>query len=103
MLCDVEVPRAVRKTDPAALPAAAAVIAKLGQVELDDHVRSLAATVDPSALRSLDAIHLASALSLAPPQGSNSVDMFVTYDRRLASAARAAGLTVVAPGASPPV
>jgi uncharacterized protein len=43
-------------------------------------------------LGSLDAIHLATALRLS------SVDAFVTYDKRQAAAARAAGLVVVSPG-----
>lgn len=42
-------------------------------------------------LRSLDALHLASAIGIA-------VDALVTYDLRMAEAARAAGLVVVAPG-----
>lgn len=43
-------------------------------------------------LRALDALHLEAALRL-------DVDAILTYDRRLAEAARAAGLDVVAPGA----
>jgi predicted nucleic acid-binding protein len=61
-------------------------------VELDESMASIAATVEPSQLRSLDAIHLASALALGP-----DLETFVSYDARLADAARAAGLTVVAP------
>lgn len=52
-----------------------------------------AADAAPPALRSLDAIHLATALSLADAD----VDV-ITYDERLADAARANGLTVVQPG-----
>jgi predicted nucleic acid-binding protein len=60
-------------------------------VDLSRDVRDLAAKVAPE-LRSLDAVHLATALSL-------DVDLdFVTYDDRLAVAARAAGLRVVQPG-----
>ena len=53
-----------------------------------------AATIDPTELRTLDAIHLATALSL----GFADLD-FVTYDTRLATAARSHGLRVVGPGA----
>lgn len=42
-------------------------------------------------LRFLDAVHLASAIAIA-------VDVLVTYDLRMAEAARAAGLVVIAPG-----
>jgi predicted nucleic acid-binding protein len=51
-----------------------------------------AALMEPRGLRTLDAIHLATALELKP-----GLEAFVTYDRRLAGAARGAGLQVVAP------
>ena len=52
-----------------------------------------AGTLAPgTALRSLDALHVAAALSLGP-----AVAHFVTYDVRLAAAARDHGLDVVAP------
>jgi predicted nucleic acid-binding protein len=60
-------------------------------VDLSRDVRDLAAKVAPE-LRSLDAVHLATALSIG-------VDLdFVTYDDRQAAAARAEGLRVVQPG-----
>lgn len=52
-----------------------------------------AAMADPPLLRSLDAIHLATALSI----GDAQVEV-ITYDTRFAAAARANGLTVVQPG-----
>lgn len=52
-----------------------------------------AAAAEPPLLRSLDAIHLATALSI----GDAQVEV-ITYDRRFAEAARASGLTVVQPG-----
>jgi predicted nucleic acid-binding protein len=60
-------------------------------IDLSRDVRDLAAKIAPE-LRSLDAVHVATALSL-------DVDLdFVTYDDRQAAAARAAGLRVVQPG-----
>ena len=59
---------------------------------LDDAVVASAGTLEPVSLRSLDAIHLASALDLR-----TELDGFVTYDARLAEAARAHRLPVVAP------
>jgi predicted nucleic acid-binding protein len=50
------------------------------------------AKLDPPGLRSVDAIHLASALAIR-----DELAALVTYDIRLAEAARAAGLTVLAP------
>lgn len=61
-------------------------------IELDATVAESAAAIGPPALRSLDAIHLASALALV-----DDLESFVTYDARLAGAARVAGLTVAAP------
>jgi predicted nucleic acid-binding protein len=53
-----------------------------------------AATLQPAALRTLDALHLATALDLPLRPAA-----FFTYDRRLAAAARQAGLAVLSPGA----
>ena len=52
-----------------------------------------AANAEPRLLRSLDAIHVATALSI----GDAQVEV-ITYDQRFADAARATGLTVVQPG-----
>ena len=52
-----------------------------------------AAAADPPLLRSLDAIHLATALSI------EDADLeVITYDKRFADAARANGMTVIQPG-----
>jgi predicted nucleic acid-binding protein len=69
-----------------------AVLSSVEIVEFDAEVASRAARVGPPALRTLDAIHLASATALA-----GDLDAFVTYDLRLADAARAAGLPVISP------
>lgn len=60
--------------------------------ELDPGIASVAAGLPPPLLRTLDAIHLATAMALGP-----ELDAFVTYDDRLAEAARAVGLPVVRP------
>jgi predicted nucleic acid-binding protein len=69
----------------------AVVIDRLEVFELDDDIEQRAGEIGPSSLRTLDAIHLATALSI-PGLGS-----FVTYDDRLAEAARNVGLPVVRP------
>jgi predicted nucleic acid-binding protein len=61
-------------------------------VEVDASLADSAARLEPPALRSLDAIHLASALALA-----DELEAFVTYDARQADVARAVGLEVVSP------
>jgi predicted nucleic acid-binding protein len=94
--CDlvrVEVVRAVRVSDPEALPRARRVVGTLILIRLEDDLCESAANLDPPLLRSLDAIHLAAALSL----GSDLAGV-VTYDARLAHGARALGLPVEAPG-----
>jgi uncharacterized protein len=60
---------------------------------VDEEVRRRAVAVAGGMLRSLDAIHIATALAV----GDRELE-FVTYDDRQAEAARAAGLKVVQPG-----
>ena len=69
------------------------MIAATNLLEIDEQVLKLAATVEPNGLRSLDAIHLASALTLGSDLGA-----MVTYDSALAAAARAVGIEVLSPG-----
>jgi predicted nucleic acid-binding protein len=61
-------------------------------VGLDDQILERAAALDPPSLRSLDAIHVATALSL----GVNLVAL-VTYDERMIAAAQELGLPVASP------
>jgi predicted nucleic acid-binding protein len=67
------------------------ILDPIASVEFDSAIAATAAVLAPSSLRTLDAIHLATALALY------HVDAFVTYDRGLAEAARAVGLTVASP------
>ena len=91
----VEVHRAMgRYVGEPELAAIAAVWDRTVFIELDASVAESAGGIGPLALRSLDAIHLASALALA-----DDLESFVTYDARLADAARLAGLTVMTPSA----
>jgi predicted nucleic acid-binding protein len=83
---------AARQDEQPAEPQVDAVLANMLLVEVDELVAASAGTVAPTSLRTLDAIHLASAMTLAP-----ELDALITYDARLADAARAAGLNVVAP------
>jgi predicted nucleic acid-binding protein len=68
------------------------VLAAIVQLRIDEPVLALASTLRDPLLRSRDAIHLASALSLG-----DVPEAFVTYDQRLADAAARLKLTVVAP------
>jgi len=70
-----------------------AVLESVYLLDLSRTILHEAAALAPPALRTLDAIHLATALSI----GDRTLDV-ITYDARLAEAARASGLTVVQPG-----
>ena len=97
-LAAVEVRRAVRRAGAgdAVLGIAEAVLGRLTLVRVDEEVLALASRLPGRDLRTLDAIHVATALSLGDLPGA-----FVTYDRRLAAAAARHGLSVVHPGAEP--
>lgn len=62
------------------------------EIYLSDEVRDDASRL-PGSLRSLDAIHVASAALLG-----SELTALVTYDHRMADAARAAGLPITMPG-----
>lgn len=61
---------------------------------MDNPLLDEAASLEPPILRSLDAVHLATALSIREDLGA-----FFTYDQRLAEAAERHGLPVAAPTA----
>jgi len=87
-----EVARGIRRADPRR-ESPDEVMSAFHLVDVDAAVLKHAGRLEPVTLRALDAIHLASALSL----GITDLD-FVTYDDRLAHAARTHGLRVVRPG-----
>jgi len=94
-LAATEVHRALRRAGASAAVRrrADAVLAGLVLVWVDEPVLRRAASFADPALRALDAIHLATAMSLG-----DDPDAFVTYDARLARAARRQRLKVVHPG-----
>jgi predicted nucleic acid-binding protein len=93
-LLAVELLRLMRLVDQAAVGSAERfLIDDVDIVEILPPVLADAAVVEPVRLRTLDAIHLATARDLGP-----TVDVVLTYDRLLAEAARSAGLVVAAPG-----
>ena len=86
----VETRRALARvsTDPKTMDR---IMAPIGPIEFDAAIAATAALIQPLAIRTLDAIHLATALALY------RVDAFVTYDARLAEAARSLGFAVASP------
>lgn len=96
-LAAIECQRAVRRLGRnASLTARVShVLATCTMLHLDEPTLRLAEQVGGPHLRSLDAIHLAAALSMGDHPAA-----FVTYDERLAAAARACDLSVIAPATS---
>lgn len=93
--CDLvrtELMRAVRRVVPDRAVQARAVLDSLVLVECRPAVFDAAGRLDPTDLRSLDAIHLATALDLG-----DDLEHLVTYDDRMAGAAEANGVAVVTP------
>jgi predicted nucleic acid-binding protein len=72
---------------------ASAWLEGIALLAMDDPVLDEATSLGPPALRSLDALHLATALSIQDDLGA-----FFTYDKRLAEAAAEHGLPLVQPG-----
>lgn len=96
-LIEVEVPRALRRSAPDALIGVPSAIGRIFRVEMDATVRDTAAAFTDPMLRSLDAIHLATAQTLINASGGD-LTAFVTYDQRLLASAAAWGLPVASPG-----
>jgi predicted nucleic acid-binding protein len=92
VLTEIESFRALARYAPDAASRLPAVLDQIDLIDLDPHIRILAQTVRPVTVRSLDAIHLGTALHSRPELTS-----FVTYDKRLLDAAEAAGLPVDSP------
>ncbi len=91
-LARTEVLRALLGGGDAALLAGRQVLARVDLVRVNDRVLNAAATLMPIEVRSLDAIHLATAHQLGP-----DVHHLVTYDDRMAQAARALGIRTASP------
>lgn len=95
-LAEVELPRAIIRTGQLKrLASVPGVLARLDLFEIDDVIRTTAAAYQDPQLRSLDAIHLATASVAASVA---TLTALVTYDSRLAEAAASLGLPIAAPG-----
>jgi predicted nucleic acid-binding protein len=92
VVVEIEVEQVARRIGSGAIRRARSVLARLALVELDTEVRGRAAAIWPTELSVIDAIHLATALTLGDDLGA-----LCTYDGRLQDAASTAGVGVVAP------
>jgi uncharacterized protein len=91
-LARVEVVRAARPHGDAATRRARELLDRISLLRLDDVLLNAAAEVGGETLRSLDAVHLAAARALGP-----SLTEIITYDDRMARAAKSIDLVVGAP------
>lgn len=91
-LLGVEAVRACRRLGETVADSAQASLSDVALIPMDELVLTVARRLDPSELRSLDAIHLATALSIGTDLGA-----LFSYDDRLTVAATALGLPVLSP------
>jgi predicted nucleic acid-binding protein len=91
-LLRVEVTRTVSRAMPILLPDARDLLLAFSYVAIDDDIVEAAMNEPDRMLRSLDAIHLATARLLGPDLGA-----LATYDDRLAHAAGDAGIPTISP------
>jgi predicted nucleic acid-binding protein len=92
-LARTEVVRALMPSGMEAVLRGEEVLRRIALMRVNDRLLRAAGRMQPLELRSLDAIHLASASEFGP-----SVKQIVTYDERMTAAATAAGWSVAAPG-----
>jgi predicted nucleic acid-binding protein len=88
-----EVRRQARRSDPNSTDSALVVLRRFDLVPVDVSILDSASFLTPPTLRTLDAIHVATALSIR-----DDLEGLVTYDRRTIEAATLNGLSVESPG-----
>jgi predicted nucleic acid-binding protein len=92
ILLQTEALRAAGRLSPAHVAVARQLLRGLALIQTDRQLYAVAGALAPPELRSLDALHVAAALTL----GQDLAD-FVTYDTRMTHAAQTHGLPVVSP------
>ena len=93
-IAEVEFVRTIRRRAPEFLDDSLQVLAALISLLVNTSTKLRAQGLPPAQLRTLDAIHLATALEIQP-----DLEAMVSYDNRLIDASREAGLDVISPGA----
>ena len=91
-LLRAEALRAVRHLGVEALASVREALRRIDLVAIDDRILDAAGTLEPRVLRALDAIHVATAVAIG-----DDLDVIVTYDDRMAEAARLLGLSTAMP------
>lgn len=93
-LTEVELSRAIRRSEPELLSTVPAALQRLALYDVDEAVRATAAAYEDPMIRSLDAIHLATADAIL----GDDLTALVAYDKRLLAAAESVGLPTASPG-----
>lgn len=91
-LLRTEALRAVRHLGAEAMATVREGLRRVDLIGIDDRILDAAGMLEPRILRTLDAIHLATALSLG-----DDLAEIVTYDERMTEAARSLGLPTISP------
>jgi predicted nucleic acid-binding protein len=91
-LLRAEALRAVRHLGADALAAVREGLRRVDLIGVDDRILDAAGILEPRVLRTLDAIHLATALAIG-----DDLDAIVTYDSRMVEAGRLLGLVTATP------
>ncbi len=84
--------RAVRHLGPDALATVREGLRRVDLIGIDDRILDAAGTLEPQVLRTLDAIHLATAMAVG-----DDLEAIVTYDEQMVDAARLMGLSTATP------
>jgi uncharacterized protein len=84
--------RAVRHLGPDALATVREGLRRVDLIGIDDRILDGAGMLEPGVLRTLDAIHLATAMAVG-----DDLEAIVTYDDRMIAAARLLGLPMASP------
>lgn len=84
--------RAVRHLGPDALAMVREGLRRIDLIAIDDRILDAAGTLEPQVLRTLDAVHLATAMAIG-----DDLEVIVTYDERMIEAARLVGLPTASP------
>lgn len=91
-LLRAEALRAVRHAGAEAIGRVRQALLRIDLVGIDDRILDVAGVLDPAIVRTLDAVHLATALAIG-----DDLSAIVTYDRRMVEGARLLGLPAATP------
>ena len=91
-LLRTEALRAVRHLEPEVLSVVREGLRRVELVGIDDRILDAAGILEPRVLRTLDAVHITTAMALG-----DDLEAIVTYDARMTEAAQLLGLRAVTP------